>query len=260
MSINTVEGVLKGKVAIITGGAQGIGLAFASGMAKAGCKIVVADIDLEKAKLAVKTIEVIGSEAVAIKADVSDVEQTLQMARTAVDSFGRLDILINNAALVSRGSISRVPFHEITVEEWDKVIAVNLKGVFLCCRAVLPFMKERKKGKIINMTSIQFFHPLMTYAHYIASKGGIIGLTRALAMELGDYNINVNCIAPGGVLTQPSQSSGQLESRQQSANRQSIKRIEVPEDLVGTAVFLASSASDFMTGQTLVVDGGFVMH
>ncbi len=260
MSTNKVEGVLKGKVAIITGGAQGIGLAFASGMAKEGCKIVIADIDLEKAKLAVKTIQEIGSEAVAVKTDVSDVEQTLQMARTAVATFGKLDILINNAALVSRGSISRAPFNEIDIAEWDRVMAINVKGAFLCSRAVFPFMKEQKKGKIINVTSTQFFKPVMTYAHYVVSKAGIIGLTRALAMELGDYNINVNCIAPGSVLTQPAANSGQLQSRQEAASRQAIKRIEVPEDLVGTAVFLASSASDFMTGQTLVVDGGFVMH
>jgi 3-oxoacyl-[acyl-carrier protein] reductase len=253
-------GVLKNKVAIITGAAQGIGLAFASGMAKEGCQIVIADIDLEKAKLAVKTIEDLGGQAIAVRTNVSEEEHTLKMASVAKENFGRLDILINNAALVSRGSISRSPFHEIDLAEWDRVMEINIKGAFLCCRAVFPFMKDQKYGKIINLTSTQFYKPVMTYAHYIVSKAGIIGLTRALAMELGDYNINVNCIAPGSVLTQPASNNGQLQSRQEAASRQAIKRIEVPQDIVGTAIFLASSASDFVTGQTIVVDGGFVMH
>jgi 3-oxoacyl-[acyl-carrier protein] reductase len=132
------EGVLKDKVAIITGGAQGIGQAFASGMAKEGCKIVVADINFEKARETAESIQKNGTEAVAFKVDVSDVEQTQQMIKTAISSFGKVDILINNAALVSRGSIARAPFHELALEEWDKVMTVNLKGVFLCCRAVLP--------------------------------------------------------------------------------------------------------------------------
>lgn len=260
MNSNSTKGIINGKVAIITGSGQGIGQAFALGLAKEGSKIVVADVDMVKAQQTVQAIKNLGGESIAIKVDVSDIEQTQEMANAAIKNFGTLDILINNAALVSRGSISRSLFHELSIEEWDKVMSVNIKGVFLCCRAVLPYMKEQKKGKIINMTSTQFFHPVMTYAHYIASKGGVIGITRALAMELGDYNINVNCIAPGAVLNQPLPNGEQLKTRQQAADRQAIKRIEVPDDLVGTAVFLASSASDFITGQTIIVDGGFVMH
>lgn len=259
MSMQTL-GLLKEKVAIITGSGQGIGRSFALGLAKEGCKIVVADLNIAKAQQTVEAIREIGGESAAVKIDVSDQAQTQEMAQYAISRYGKVDILINNAALVSRGSISRLPFHELTMEEWDIVMTVNLKGVFLCCRAVLPYMKQQKSGKIINMTSTQFFHPVMTYAHYTASKGGVIGLTRALAMELGDYKINVNCIAPGSVMVPPFPEGEQLATRQQAANRQSIKRIEVPDDLIGTAVFLSSSASDFITGQTMVVDGGFVMR
>jgi 3-oxoacyl-[acyl-carrier protein] reductase len=254
------KGILSDRVAIITGSGQGIGRAFALGLAKEGAKLIIADVDIIKAQQTVQSIKEIGGQSAAIKTDVSSEEQTLAMAKAALDNFGKLDILINNAALVSRGNISRAKFHELSLDEWDKVMTVNLKGPFLCSRAVLPYMKEQKKGKIINLTSTQFFHPVMTYAHYITSKGGVIGFTRALAMELGDYNINVNCIAPGAVLAPPFPTGEQLETRQQAANRQAIKRIEVPEDLVGTAVFLSSSASDFITGQTIVVDGGFVMR
>jgi 3-oxoacyl-[acyl-carrier protein] reductase len=254
------NGIIGDKVAIVTGGGQGIGRAFALGLAKEGGKIIIADLDIDKAQQTVQAIKDMGGESAAVKTDVANEEQTLAMARFAITTFGKLDILINNAALVSRGNISRAKFHELSIEEWDKVMTVNLKGGFLCCRAVLPYMKEQKKGKIINMTSTQFFHPVMTYAHYITSKGGVIGFTRALAMELGEYNINVNCIAPGAVMVPPFPSGEQLETRQQAANRQAIKRIEVPDDLVGTAVYLSSSASDFVTGQTIVVDGGFVMR
>jgi 3-oxoacyl-[acyl-carrier protein] reductase len=260
MASSGSNNLLAGNVAIVTGGGQGIGQAFSLGLAKEGCKVVVADVNLENAQKTVQLINDMSSEAVAVKTDVSNVEQTQQMARTAIDRFGHIDVLINNAALVSRGNLSRTRFHELSVDEWDQVMSVNLKGVFLCCRAVVPYMQAQNKGKIINMTSTQFFHPMMTYAHYITSKGGVIGLSRALAMELGDYNINVNCIAPGAVISQTAQTDGQLESRQQAANRQAIKRIQVADDVVGTALFLASSASDFMTGQTLVVDGGFVMR
>lgn len=251
---------LKGKVAIITGGAQGIGRACALGMSHEGCRIVIADLNLEKAQEVVKAINADGNEAIAIRTDISDEEQTLQMAETAVDRFGAIDVLLNNAGLVSRGMISRSPFYDIDIKEWERVIAVNLKGAFLCCRAVFPHMRSQGAGKIINVTSVQFFRPRMTYSHYIASKGGIIGLTRALAMELGDYRINVNCIAPGGIVTEHAFSDSELQSRRQSASRRAIKRIEVPEDVVGTVIFLASSDSDFITGQTVVVDGGDYMH
>jgi NAD(P)-dependent dehydrogenase (short-subunit alcohol dehydrogenase family) len=182
------------------------------------------------------------------------------MAKVAVDRFGRIDVLMNNAGLASRGTISRAPFYELDIAEWDRVIAVNLKGAFLCCRAVFPYMRAQGAGKIINITSAQFFHPKTTYAHYIASKGGIVGLTRALAKEMGDYGINVNCLAPGGIITEHASSDSELESRRKGAARRAIKRIEVPEDIVGTAVFLASRDSDFITGQTFVVDGGEYMH
>jgi 3-oxoacyl-[acyl-carrier protein] reductase len=251
---------LEGKVAIITGGAQGIGRACTLGMSKEGCRVVVADINVGKAKEVVQSVENEGNVATAVEIDISNVEQTLEMAKTAIDRFGKIDILVNNAALVSKGSISRVPFYELDIAEWDRVMLVNLKGTFLCCRAVFPYMRSQGAGKIINVASVQFFHPRTTYSHYIASKGGIVGLTRALAMEMGDYYINVNCIAPGGIINQQQASDNEQQSRNKSASQRALKRIEVPEDIAGTAIFLASSDSDFMTGQTLIVDGGAFMH
>ena len=251
---------LDGKVAIITGGAQGIGRACTIGMAAEGCRVVIADTNREKAGEVVKIIADKGGEAMAVMTDISHEEQTVHMASAAAERFGKIDILLNNAGLASRGTITRAPFYELDVAEWDRVIAVNLKGAFLCCRAVFPYMRAQGAGKIINVASHQFFNPRTTYAHYIASKGGLIGLTRALAMEMGDYKINVNCIAPGGIVTEHATDESMLQSRQRSATLRPIKRIEVPEDIVGTAIFLASSDSDLITGQTIVVDGGGYMH
>ena len=254
------QGRLEGKVAIITGGAQGLGRACATAMAREGCRVVIADIDMAKADDTVQQIHEAGSEAIAVKTDVSDSEQTLRLAGTAMDRFGKIDCLFNSAALVSRGAISRVPFYELSLAEWDRVLAVNLTGAFLCCRAVFPHMRAQGGGKIINVASGQFFQPIATYAHYIASKGGIVGLTRALAKELGEFQINVNCLVPGGIIAEHRSSEEELRSRQNAAARRAIKRIETADDVVGTAIFLASGDSDFITGQTLVVDGGAVMH
>ncbi len=253
---------LKDKVAIVTGGAQGIGKAYATSFADEGAKVSVADINLEAAKATVKTIKERGGEALAIRTDVSSPEDTQKMVRKTIEHFGRVDILVNNAAIFGRIPITQATFYEIELSEWDRTWDVNVKGVFLCCRAVFPHMKAQGGGKIINISSIMFFlggTQYIKYAHYIAQKGAIIGLTRALARELGEYNINVNCIAPGGTLAEePTEAS--LEKRKKAAERRCIKRIEYPEDLAGTAVFLASSDSDFISGQTIVVDGGDIMH
>ncbi|MDA8126930.1 MAG: SDR family oxidoreductase [Deltaproteobacteria bacterium] len=251
---------LAGKVALITGGAQGLGRACATAMANEGCRVVIADIDMAKAEEAVQQIHAAGSEAIAVKTDVSDPEQAIRLAGAAMDRFGKIDILFNNAALVSRGAISRVPFYELSLAEWNRVIAVNLTGSFLCCRAVFPYMRAQGGGKIINVASGQFFQPVATYAHYIASKGGIVGLTRALAKEMGEFHINVNCVVPGGLIAEQVASEEELRSRQNAASRRAIKRIENADDVVGTIMFLASGDSDFITGQTLVIDGGAVMH
>jgi NAD(P)-dependent dehydrogenase (short-subunit alcohol dehydrogenase family) len=253
---------LKGKVAIVTGGADGIGAAYCRGFANEGAKIVIADIKLESAQEALAEYQRSGVEALGIQMDVSNVDDALRMAEKTVDRFGRIDILVNNAALMRVAKISRtVPFYELDLNEWDRAMAVNVKGPFLCARAVFPHMKAQGGGKIINIASGNFFRGggSVKYPHYVASKGAVIGLTRALARELGEYHINVNCICPGYVLSGWTLDPGRIEFGKVEAAKRCLKRDEFPEDLVGTAVFLASSESDFVTGQTIVVDGGEVM-
>lgn len=255
---------LKDKVIIITGGAKGIGRAYGLGMADEGAKLVVADINLEAAKDTARDIQEKGGEALAIKTDVSSNEDTQAMASKTVERFGRIDVLINNAAVFERNKMLRAPFWEIDPGEWDRLMAVNLKGSFLCIRAVFPYMKAQGGGKIINISSPVAFIGSMNQLHYSTSKAGVIGLTRSLAREVGEYNINVNCIAPGATQNWEPSDKKVFERRQsilqQLLPERSLKRVELPNDLVGTAIFLASSDSDFITGQTIVVDGGAVMH
>jgi 3-oxoacyl-[acyl-carrier protein] reductase len=244
----------------VTGGAYGIGRAFCLGMAAEGAKVVAADIDLKAARATVKEIEAKGGEAIALKTDVSIEEDTLEMARKTVERFGKIDILVNNAAVNFRVKLSRVAFYDMDVAEWDRVMAVNLKGPFLCARAVFPHMKKQKSGKIINIASGTFFWGPDFIPHYVASKGGVIGLTRSLATALGQYNINVNCIAPGRTFSEDPDDKAALKECELSASRRPLKRVEYPEDLVGAAIFFASSDSDLVTGQTLLVDGGDIKH
>jgi 3-oxoacyl-[acyl-carrier protein] reductase len=251
---------LKDKVAIVTGGAWGIGRAFCLGLAGEGAKIVASDVDLEGARATVKKIEAGGGEGMALKTDVSLLEDTLEMARKTAERFGKIDILINNAAAIFRVKITMGSFYELDPNEWDRVMAVNLKGPFLCTRAVFPYMQKQNSGKIINLSSGSFFSGADVFVHYVASKGGVIGLTRSLATALGKYNINVNCIAPGRTFSEDPDNKAALEECERRINTRSIKRVEYPEDLVGAAIFLASSDSDFISGQTLVVDGGDIKH
>jgi NAD(P)-dependent dehydrogenase (short-subunit alcohol dehydrogenase family) len=253
---------LKDKVAIVTGGADGIGAAYCRGFADEGAKIVIADIKLDNITQTIKDYEKRGIEALAIKTDVSDADSTLQMAAKVMERFGRIDILVNNAAVMRVDKISRnLAFYELDLAEWDHVMAVNVKGTLLCSRAVFPHMKATCSGKIINVAAGQFFRGggAVKYAHYVASKGAIIGLTRAMAREAGDFKINVNCICPGYVLTGWGTDPARMAFGKIEAEKRCIKRDEHPDDLIGTAVFLASKDSDFITGQTIVVDGGEVM-
>lgn len=252
---------LKDKVAIVTGGSHGLGNAFVRGYAREGARVVIASyIDFPAAKIVEESLRKEGKEALAIKVNVSNVDDTQEMARKTVERFGRIDILVNNAAVFLRDKISKgVPFNELSLDEWDKVMAVNVKGPFLCCRAVFPYMKAQGAGRVINIASGQFYKGggNIKYAHYVACKGAVIGLTRALAREMGEFNINVNCIAPGSTYTEePSEEARKM--REKAIAERCLKRIEYPEDLVGTAIFLASSDSDFITGQTIAVDGGAV--
>ncbi len=250
---------LKDKVAIITGGAHGIGQAYALGFAREGARIVVADIDGDGAEQLVIRLANQGTDALATETDVSKLDHTQRMVARAIERFGRVDILINNAAVFQRNPTVRAPCWEMEPAEFEKVMAVNVTGVFLCCRAALPHMIRQKSGKIVNIASSLAFLGSANLAHYSASKGAVVAFTRALAREVGIYNITVNSLCPGFTLSaEPAQITE--ERRRHEIPARIIKRAEYPEDLVGTAVYLASSDSDFMTGQALVVDGGVVLH
>lgn len=247
---------LKDKVVIVTGSARGLGREYALRFAEEGAKVVVCDI-IDYGET-VKEIESRGGEVLSLITDVSSEESTVEMAKKTFERFGRIDVLVNNAAIF--GGIVLKPFYEVTVEEWDKLMAVNLKGVFLCCKAVFPFMREQGKGKIINVASAVAFSGVPEFIHYTTSKGGVVSLTRALARALGDYNINVNAVAPGLIQTKATLDMTPPELIESSIAGQCLKRQQKPEYLLGVVVFLASDESDFITGQTIVVDGGGILR
>lgn len=250
---------LKDKVAIVTGGGIGIGRAYCLALAREGAQVVAADIQDGEAKRVAEEINKSGGEAIAVPVDVTSPEKTRAMADAALKRYGRIDILVNNAALYS--AIKKKPFMEIDEDEWDRVMAVNVKGLFLCMQAVYPAMKRQGKGKIINISSGTALGGTPFYLHYVTSKAGVIGFTRALARELGPDNICVNAITPGLTISSPQQ-EGTLTPEQMADRRKkrSFQRDQKPEDLVGTVVFLASDDSDFITGQTINVDGGANMY
>lgn len=253
-----IVGRLDDRVIIVTGGAAGIGRAYIEGFVAEGAKIVVADIDGEGAARAAAEVVEGGGEAIAVTVDVADVGQTEAMAKATLERFGRIDGLVNNAAIAIRVKHVNAPVEEMPVEEWDRVIAVNLRGPFLCCRAVVPHMKAQGYGKIINIASGTFFKGTPFISNYVASKGGVIGLTRTLARETGSSGITVNCIAPGLTASETEDiPASRYEAR---VPDRAIKRVEVPEDLVGAAIFFMSSDSDFMTGQSIIIDGGVAIN
>ncbi|HLH24794.1 MAG TPA: 3-oxoacyl-ACP reductase family protein [Chloroflexota bacterium] len=252
---------LQDRVAIVTGGGHGIGRAYALGLAGEGAKVVIAEIDAKAADEVAKEIEAQGGQALAVPTDVASEESTQAMAHRTVDRFGGIDVLVNNASIFATIPMSRVGFEDISIEEWDRLMAVNLKGPWLCCRAVVPYMRQRGKGKIINISSGTIMDGGGgTRAHYVASKAGVMGLTRTLAQELGKDNICVNTLAPGSTLSEVNPTPEVLAFRQRTASGRALKRVERPDDLVGTVLFLASDDADFITGQMILVDGGDKMH
>ena len=236
---------LDGKVAIVTGGAQGIGRAIADGLAREGAAVVVADLN---------------PPAGGIRADVSSEDDVTGMVEETVARHGGIDILVNNAGLYA--SLAMRPFTEIPLEEWRQVMDVNVASMFLTCRAVVPVMREHGGGKIVNISSGTPFRGVPFLLHYVTSKGAIVALTRALAKELGKDGIHVNCVAPGFTMSDGVKAHPEVIEKLQDASvaARTIQRDQLPEDVVGAVVFLCSSSADFVTGQTMVIDGGQYFH
>lgn len=247
----------KEKVVIVTGGAHGIGKAYALAFAGAGARVVIADIDKPSADRVVEEMRShLGGAALALATDVSNEAATKEMAAQTLARFGRIDVLVNNAAIFSVVPMNRGRIETIDPGEWDRLMAVNLRGLFFCCRAVLPAMREQKSGKIITIASGTVFAGAPGRIHYVTSKAATIGFTRSLAREVGNDNINVNCLAPGNTLSEEDPTEQMIRFRASSVPLRSIKRVQVPRDVVGAMLFLASPLSDFITGQTINVDGG----
>jgi NAD(P)-dependent dehydrogenase (short-subunit alcohol dehydrogenase family) len=247
-------GSLEGKVAVVTGAAQGIGKAIADGLAREGARIVVADLD--RAEDAASAYP----GGVGLTVDVASEAEVERMVAEAVDRCGSIDVLVNNAGLYA--SLAMRPFTEIPLEEWNRVLEVNVASMFLTCRAVVPVMRERGGGKIVNISSGTPFRGVPFLLHYVTSKGAIVALTRALAKELGKDGIHVNCVAPGFTMSDGVKAHPEVieKLRDVSVAARTIQRDQVPEDVVGAVVFLCSPTADFVTGQTMVIDGGQYFH
>lgn len=242
------------RVGLVTGAGQGIGRAFAHGLAAAGAAIVVADLDEANARSVAREIEDAGGAALGVRVDVADEAAVEAMVAAAVGTFGRVDTLLNAAAIFS--TLTMKGFQEISAAEWRTVIDVNLTGTFLCARAVAPVMRAQGSGAIINVSSATVLSGRPDYLHYVTSKAGVIGMTRSLARELGADGVTVNAILPGSVDTGIARDSARPEAVAHIVAGQSLTRRLVSDDIVGAAVFLASPAAGAMTGQSLVVDGG----
>ncbi|MDB5699516.1 MAG: short chain dehydrogenase family protein [Alphaproteobacteria bacterium] len=248
---------LEGKVAIVSGAAQGIGAAYARGLADAGAAVGLCDV--QDPAPVVREIEASGGRAIGKVVDIVDREAIGAFFAEVNEAFGGLDILVNNAALF--GNLSRKPIDQISSEEWDDVMRVNTRGPFECVRAALPYFRAKSYGKVINIASTTFNAGQPLLLHYVASKGAVVAMTRSMARELGSDGIRVNAVSPGFTLSEKVRANPAYTSELTSAiaAMRSIKRDQLPEDLVGTVIFLASPASDFISGQTLVVDGGAAM-
>jgi NAD(P)-dependent dehydrogenase (short-subunit alcohol dehydrogenase family) len=248
---------LQGKVAIVTGAASGIGPAYAQGLAAEGAKVMVADV--EPGDATVRAIKEAGGEALSRICDVSDETQVTTLIRDTEKAFGGVHILVNNAAVFAR--YVAVPLDQISAADWERAFAVNVRGSYLCVKAALPVMRRQGYGKVINIASGTVFKGVPMMLHYVATKGAIIAMTRSMATELGGDGIRVNAIAPGLTSTEYLKGRNDIPGvLDNMAKTRAIARQEEPQDLVGACIFLASPDSDFVTGQTLVVDGGQVRH
>lgn len=246
--------VLEGKVAIVTGGGNGIGKRYCRGLAGEGAKVVVADLADQAAK---DVADEVGGTAVQV--DCASDDSVRQMVAQALDAYGRVDILVNNAGIFTE-LMPRKSFDTIPIEEWDKVFSVNVRGVWLCSRAVAPVFKQQRSGVIVNISSGTIFGGSTGFMHYVSSKGAVWAMTRCLANELGEYGVRVNCITPGLTSSERAKDTYNPDDFTTRAQARRFKREQQPEDLVGTMIFLCSDASRFVTGQTMNVDGGTFMH
>ena len=247
--------VLTGKIALVTGGGQGIGRALALALAEAGADVAVADILLPAAQQVAREIEALGQRGLATHVDVTQSESVRAMVKTCQEALGGLDILINNA-----GIFPIAPVVTITEEKWDQVMAVNLKGVFLCSQAALAPMRRAGGGRIINVASVSGLVGAVGLAHYAASKAGVIGFTKSLARETASMGITVNAIAPGIIETEQSRQTFPAGALQAYQAQVPLRRLGRPDDLTGLVVFLASPAAAYITGQVYAVDGGYTMQ
>jgi len=251
---------LKDQVVVITGAGHGLGQAYAETFADEGAHVVIAEIDAPAGQSAADKISRANRSAWFRHTDVTDFASVSGMISETVARYGRVDVLLNNAAIYETERVWKGPIEELSETDWDRVLTVNLKGVFLSCKAVIPTMKAQRRGKIINVASGTFFLGLGDMPHYTASKGGVIGLTRVMAKQLGPWNINVNCFTPGSTMTEETITEEVRKRRLAAASNRAFPRIQTADDVTGTALFLASADSDFMTGQCLVVEGGSVLH
>jgi NAD(P)-dependent dehydrogenase (short-subunit alcohol dehydrogenase family) len=244
------------RVVIVTGAGQGIGREVARQFAAAGAVAIVADLNLETAENVKAEITARGGRATAIKVNIAEEASVQAMVAGVIAEHGRVDVLINNAAIFA--TLQKRKFDLIPVKEWEAVMNVNINGPFLCCRAVVPVMREHGWGRIINISSDAVPKGVMNYMHYVTSKSAMIGMTNAMARELGEDGINVNCIRPGAVATEVDRAvNPTTDLRKTQIAQQCLKRGMLPTDLVGLMIFLSSSASDFITGQTIACDGGY---
>lgn len=247
--------MVTGKVALVTGSGRGIGKAIALALAERGADIVINDLDMDNAAHTVEEIKALGRKAIAIKADVSSEIEVEEMVKECMNQFGRIDILVNNAGLISTKLLQ-----ETTVQDWDRIMSINLKGVFLCTKAVYPYMMDQKSGKIINIASVAGKRGggLFGKSAYSASKGGVISFTKAVAREAGEFGINVNAVTPG--FTDTEMVTGMSQDQRESViNSIPMRRAGKPEDIAKAVCFLASSDSDYISGEIMDVDGGIMM-
>lgn len=253
---------LAGRCAIVTGAGHGIGRAYAHRLGGEGAQLVVADLDGPAGEKVAEELVDEGIEALAVQSDVADEAQVRAMVTAAVDAFGKVDVLVNNAAMFTEVPVVSGGLDDLTVDHFEQVLRVNVIGTWLCCRAVAADMRRRAYGKIVNISSGTVFKGSAgTILQYVTSKSAILGFTRSLARLLGPEGIRVNCVAPGFTLTEAEPSAEEMEGALRRARAErALARVERPEDVVGTVAFLASGDSDFLTGQTIVVDGGAFMH